>query len=152
MTQLRANAEKKSTEWKNVRIAPPGFPKGPPAGTLRTLNLVATGCQLTGRPAAGRLAAGPASRRPAQISDFHCFAIFAVFLKFWGRSSKSVRKKCQILKANVSPAKLGFFSDFLTRGSKAAIPCPCPAIGPAGSPGRLVSVLGASCERPLLVL
>ena len=78
----------------------------------------------------GRILRSLPKRRPAwpaQISDFNYFVIFVVFLKFWGRSSKSVRKKYQILKANVSPAKLGFFSDFLTRGSKAAIPCPCPA-------------------------
>ena len=50
----------KKVRNEKVRIAPLGFPKGTPAGTLRTLNLVATGCRLTGRPAAGRLAAGPA--------------------------------------------------------------------------------------------
>ena len=50
------------------------------------------------------------------------------------------------------PAKLDFFSDFLPRGSEAAIPCPCAAqgaapdaIGPVRRSGSAVarwSVLG----------
>ena len=42
----------------------------------------------------------------------------------------------------MAPAKLDFFTDFLPRGSKAAIPCPCAAQVLRQTPSARWSVLG----------